>query len=132
MVAYTGNTFFLGNAAILLNEGLPNFIVKRLHDKHALSAKTIGILGMTFKANIDDKRDSLSYKLKNILEVEAKKVLCSDVYVHEEGFVSPEVLIRDSDIVVVGAPHREYAGLRIPEEKVLVDTWNFFGRGGLF
>lgn len=132
MVAYTGNTFFLGNAAILLNEGLPNFIVKRLHDKHALSSKTVGILGMTFKANIDDKRDSLSYKLKNILAVEAKKVLCSDVYVHEEGFVSPEVLIRDSDIVVVGAPHREYADLRIPEEKVLVDTWNFFHRGGLF
>lgn len=132
MVAYTGNTFFLGNAAILVNEGLPNFIIKILHDKHSLSAKTVGILGMAFKANIDDKRDSLSYKLKHLLEVEAKKVLCSDVYINDEGFVSAETLISESDIIIVGSPHREYADLKISKDKVVVDTWNFFRNGGLF
>lgn len=130
MVAYTGNTFFLGNAAMLVNEGLPNFIVRRLQEKYPLAEKTVGILGMAFKADSDDKRNSLSYKLKNLLEVDAKKVLCSDVHIAGEGFVSPEALLRGCDIVIVGTPHREYASLTIPGDKVLVDIWNFFdGRG---
>lgn len=108
LAAFNNNTFFLGHAAMLVNEGLPNFIVQRLKDRYSLRNKTVGILGMAFKADSDDKRESLSYKLKKILEIEAKKVLCSDVYIHEEGFVSAQELIRNSDIVILGAPHKRY------------------------
>jgi len=108
LAAFNNNTFFLGHAAMLVNEGLPNFIVQRLKDRYSLRDKTVGILGMAFKADSDDKRESLSYKLKKILEIEAKKVLCSDVYIHEEGFVSAQELIRNSDIVILGAPHKRY------------------------
>ena len=87
---------------------------------------------MAFKANNDDKRESLSYKLKKILEIEAKKVLWSDVYIHEDGFVSPQELVMDSDIIIVSTPHREYANLLIEHNKILVDVWNFYGKGGLF
>jgi len=131
LAAFNNNTFFLGHAAMLINEGLPNFIVQRLKDKYSLKDKTVGILGMAFKANSDDKRESLSYKLKKILEIEAKKVLCSDVYIHEEGFVSAHELIRNSDIVILGAPHKEYKDLII-NHKILVDVWNFYAKGGLF
>jgi len=131
LAAFNNNTFFLGHAAMLINEGLPNFIVQRLKDKYSLKDKTVGILGMAFKANSDDKRESLSYKLKKILEIEAKKVLCSDVYIHEEGFVSAHELIRNSDIVILGAPHKEYKDLVI-NHKILVDVWNFYAKGGLF
>lgn len=132
LAAYCNNSFFLGHAAMLINEGLPNFIVQRLKDKYSLNNRTVGILGMTFKANCDDKRESLSYKLKKILEIEAKKVLCSDVYIHEDGFVSPDELVEDSEIVILGVPHKEYAQLNIDTTKILVDIWNFFGKGGLF
>ena len=74
LAAFNNNTFFLGHAAMLVNEGLPNFIVQRLKDRYSLRNKTVGILGMAFKADSDDKRESLSYKLKKILEIEAKKV----------------------------------------------------------
>jgi UDP-N-acetyl-D-mannosaminuronic acid dehydrogenase len=131
LAAYSNNSFFLGHAAMLINEGLPNAIVQRLKDKYSLKDKTVGILGMTFKANNDDTRESLSFKLKKLLEIEAKQVLCSDVYNHEEDFVAPEDLIRNADIVILGTPHKEYANLHI-KEKVLVDVWNFFGEGGLF
>jgi UDP-N-acetyl-D-mannosaminuronic acid dehydrogenase len=87
---------------------------------------------MAFKANSDDKRESLSYKLRKILEIEAKKVLCSDVYINEPGFVSPEKLIKEADIIILGAPHREYNDLAIDAHKNLIDVWNFYGRGGLF
>jgi UDP-N-acetyl-D-mannosaminuronic acid dehydrogenase len=132
LAAYSNNTFFLGHAAMLINEGLPNFIVQRLKDKYSVKDKTVGILGMAFKANNDDKRESLSYKLKIILEIEAKKVLCSDVYFYEDGFVSSDDLVKDADIVILATPHREYSNLVIDDDKILVDVWNFYGKGGLF
>jgi len=132
LAAFSNNNFFLGHAAMLINEGLPNFIVQRLKEKFPLNEKTVGILGMSFKANNDDKRDSLSYKLKKILEIEAQKVLCSDVYIKEPGFISPKNLIEEADIVILGSPHREYHEFKIPKDKILVDVWNSFGRGGNF
>lgn len=58
-----------------------------------------------------DQRESLSYKLKKILEIEAKKVLCSDVNIDEEGFVVPAELINHSDIILLATPHKEYKDL---------------------
>ncbi len=132
LAAFSNNSFFLGHAAMLINEGLPNFIVQRLKDKYYLKDKTVGILGMAFKANNDDRRESLSYKLKKILEIEAKKTLCTDVYIHEDGFVSAEELVTNSDIIILATPHREYTNLFIGDDKILVDVWNFYGKGGLF
>jgi UDP-N-acetyl-D-mannosaminuronic acid dehydrogenase len=132
LAAFSNNNFFLGHAAMLVNEGLPNFIVQRLKDKYGIQDKTVGILGMAFKADNDDKRESLSYKLKKILEMEAKRVLCTDVYIQEDGFVSPEKLIADSDIIIVGTAHKQYASLSIGDSKILVDMWNLYNKGGLF
>jgi UDP-N-acetyl-D-mannosaminuronic acid dehydrogenase len=129
---YANNTFFLGHSSMLVNEGLPNFIVQKLKSKYALRDKTVGILGMAFKANNDDNRESLSYKLKKILEIEAKAVLCSDVYIREPDFVTAGFLIENADIIVLGTPHREYASLAISDDRILVDVWNFYGKGGLF
>jgi UDP-N-acetyl-D-mannosaminuronic acid dehydrogenase len=132
LAAFSNNSFFLGHAAMLINEGLPNFIVQRLKEKYDLKDKIVGILGMAFKANSDDIRESLSYKLRKLLEMEAKKVLCSDVYISERGFVSADDIISSSDLVILATPHREYADLYIDNRKILVDVWNFYGRGGLF
>lgn len=131
IASFDNNKFFLGHAAMLINEGLPNFLVQMLKEKYSLQDKVVGILGMAFKANIDDKRESLSYKLKKILEIEAGKVLCSDEYIHEEGFVTADELIKNSDIIILGAPHKKYKDLII-KDKILVDVWNFYGKGGLF
>jgi UDP-N-acetyl-D-mannosaminuronic acid dehydrogenase len=116
---------------MLINEGLPNFIVQHLKEKHDVSDKVIGILGMAFKGNSDDRRESLSYKLKKILEIEAKKVLCSDIYIKESEFVSATTLIRDADIIILAAPHKGYSELKI-KNKIVVDIWNFWGKGGAF
>ena len=132
IAAHTNNSFFLGHAAMLINEGLPNFIVQKLKEKYTLKEKKVGILGMSFKADNDDKRESLSYKLKKILEIESKEVLCSDVYIQSDGFVSAQNLISAADIVILGTPHKEYAKMEFNERPILVDIWNFYGKGGLF
>ncbi|KPK74340.1 MAG: nucleotide sugar dehydrogenase [Phycisphaerae bacterium SM23_30] len=132
LAAFSNNCFFLGHAAMLINEGLPNFVIQKLKDKYSLGDLRVGILGMAFKPDNDDKRESLSYKLKKMLEIEAKEVLCTDVYIQEAGFVSAEELIEKSDVIIVATPHGEYAGLAIDDAKILVDVWSYFGRGGLF
>ncbi len=129
LAAFNNNRFYLGHAAMLVNEGLPNYLVDRLKLRVDLSTKSVGVLGMAFKANSDDKRESLSYKLRKVLAFESKEVFCSDVYISEAGFVSAEDLIAKSDIVIVGAPHREYRHLDIPPSKMVVDIWNIWGNG---
>lgn len=133
LAAYSNNNFFLGHSAMLINEGLPNFIVQRLKEKYFLQDKVVGILGMAFKGDSDDMRESLSYKLKKIFEIEAKEVLCTDPFVKDKLFVDADEVLSKSDIIVVGAPHSAYRGMKIDDtSKIIVDVWNFFGKGGYF
>ncbi len=125
LAAFSQNNFFLGHAAMLINEGLPMFLVEQLR-RHDLSSKRVAILGMAFKAESDDQRDSLSYKLKKLLEVEALEVLCTDPYVSDPSLVPLETAIKQADIIIVGAPHAVYRQVGIPSEKIVVDAWSFF------
>ena len=83
LASFYRNQFGLGFQAMLVNEGLPQFIVDRLDAAYPLEQMTVGLLGMAFKAESDDPRFSLSYKLKNILAFRAKAVLTTDPYVQE-------------------------------------------------
>ncbi len=91
---------------------------------------TVGILGMTYKPESDDTRESLSYKLRKILVRHAATVLCTDPYVTDPTFVGPEELVERSDLVVVGTPHAAFASLDL-HGKPLVDIWDLYGRGRL-
>jgi UDP-N-acetyl-D-mannosaminuronic acid dehydrogenase len=133
LAAYSNNTFFLGHAAMLINEGLPNFIVQMLKEKYSLADKVVGILGMAFKGDSDDIRESLSYKLKKILEIDSKKVLCTDPFVKDANLISIDEVIAHSDILILGAPHSLYKQIKIDfSSKYFVDIWDFFGKGGSF
>ena len=125
--AFSGNNFFLGHAAMLVNEGLPNFIVDKLRRADGnLSQKTVAILGMAFKGDSDDKRESLSYKLRNLLHVEVKKVLCTDPFVPDPSVVPLEQAIAEADIIILGAPHSVYRHIALPQGKTEVDVWGFW------
>ena len=117
------NSFFLGHAAMLVNEGLPNYLVRRAAAKYDLRSLTVGILGMTFKPDCDDPRDSLSYKLKKTLAFEAKEVLCADPYLERPWILSAEEVIKRSGLVFIGTPHSEYKSLDF-RGKPVIDVWN--------
>lgn len=123
--AFSSNNFFLGHAAMLVNEGLPNFIVTQLRSE-GLSKSTVAILGMAFKGDSDDNRSSLSYKLKKLLQVEARNVLCTDPFVSDPRFVSVEQAIEKADVIILGAPHSAYRDLKFPPGKKVVDVWGFW------
>jgi UDP-N-acetyl-D-mannosaminuronic acid dehydrogenase len=121
--AFASNNFHLGRSAMIINEGLPGFLISRLKSAHDLITMTVGILGMAFKAESDDPRESLSYKLRKNLLVEAKEVLCSDEYIRDDRFIPKDELIRRSDIVIIGAPHTAYRSIDF-KGKIIVDVWN--------
>ena len=86
---------------------------------------SINILGLTFKAETDDIRDSLSIKLINLLKKKKLKTLQSDeYYFNKDSSVDKKYLIKKSDIIIIGAPHRAYKNIRFPKNKVVVDIWD--------
>ncbi len=125
--AFSNNRFFLGHSAMLVNEGLPDFVVQQLKKKFNLIEKKVGILGMAFKANSDDKRESLSYKLRKVLQMFARNVLCSDPFINDPSFVSEEQLIDESDIIILAVPHSKYKELDF-KGKYVYDIWGFVSK----
>lgn len=123
LATFYKNNFRLGRSAMEVNEGLPGFIVQKLKRKFNLRKSVVGILGMAFKADIDDKRDSLSYKLYKILRSNGARVLCSDEYIKDPSFVSKKELLKSSDITIIGVPHSTYRSLRFPKNMEVIDLW---------
>jgi UDP-N-acetyl-D-mannosaminuronic acid dehydrogenase len=123
LAAFNNNGFMLGHASMMVNEGLPKYLVDQIEKEHDLSTMTVGVLGMAFKAESDDIRSSLSYKLKRLLRLKAERVLCTDPFVTVDPDLMPlEDVVAAADLLVVGAPHAVYRDLRptVPT----VDIWN--------
>jgi UDP-N-acetyl-D-mannosaminuronic acid dehydrogenase len=124
--AFYKNQFSLGYAAMLVNESMPQFIADRIAARFRLSEITVGLLGMAFKADIDDPRSSLSYKLKKLLGLQARDVLTTDPYVQNDSDLLPlEEVVAKSDVLVLCAPHAVYRSLDL-QGKFSVDIWNFW------
>jgi UDP-N-acetyl-D-mannosaminuronic acid dehydrogenase len=129
LAAFTSDHFPLGQAAMQINEGMPAYIVTALERRHgSLRGRTIGILGMAFKAESDDIRASLSFKLRKLLEWTGARVLCADPYVTDDRLSPLEEVLERSEMLVIGAPHRAYRSLDLSGREV-VDIWNATGEG---
>ena len=121
--AFYNHRFKLGHAAMSVNEGIPIFIIKKLQKKFDLRKKTVGVLGLTFKAETDDIRDSLSIKLVKLLELKKIKTLQSDEFYKNKKNISKNDLVKKSDIIILATPHKAYKRLKIKKNKTVVDIW---------
>lgn len=128
LAAFNNNNFALGHTSMIINEGLPLYVVSKLEERYDMKDMTVGLLGMAFKGESDDIRDSLSYKLKHILEFKANAVLCTDPYVSvDDDLVPLEEVLDKADLLIIGAPHKDYASL--PVQTPVVDIWGLTGNG---
>jgi UDP-N-acetyl-D-mannosaminuronic acid dehydrogenase len=127
--AFTSDHFPMGQAAMQVNEGLPAYLVSAMQRRYGtLQGKTIGILGMAFKAESDDTRASLSFKLRKLLTWAGATVVCTDPYVQDHRLSPLQDTIDQSDVIVLGVPHTAYRGLALGGRDV-VDVWGALGGG---
>jgi len=124
--AFTPDRFPMGQAAMQINEGLPNYIVDSLNTRQPLAGRTMGILGMAFKGESDDPRASLSYKLRKLAAFKGAKVICTDPYINDESFLPLDRVLKEADLLVIAAPHRVYGQLDLKGREV-VDVWGITG-----
>lgn len=128
LAAFSHNHFMLGHSAMLINEGLPSHLIELARREADLSQKKVGILGMAFKAESDDPRDSLAYKLRKLLALEAREVLCTDPFVPDGTLLPLERVLAEADVLFVATPHKAYRELPPIEGKLVIDVWNCLRR----
>ena len=111
-----------------INEGFTNWIVDIIEEiTYVSQARRVGILGMAFKANNDDTRYSLSFKLKKILEAKGFEIVEYDPLVNSGSLPHK---IPQCEVVVVMAPHDvfdgEFYSSFINVGTVIIDIWRHF------
>ncbi len=123
-----------------VNESVPLFLVEGLRTRlGSLDGKKVAVLGLAFKADTDDQRDSLSHKLIRLLERELADVAVHDPHVSLPTASFDQAII-DADAVIIATDHSEF---RRPEvlsaltdgarnQALLVDPWNCFGQYEVF
>jgi UDP-N-acetyl-D-mannosaminuronic acid dehydrogenase len=120
--AFHRQNFALGHSAMLINETLPDFLVDQAKREHKLAGMRVGILGMAFKADNDDMRESLAYKLRKLLVYENATVLCTDPYIKDPAFLPLEKVVAASQLLFIGCPHSAYHSLDL-RGRAVVDCW---------
>ena len=123
-----------------VNEGVPLFLVEGVKRRTgSLNGRKVAVLGLTFKRDTDDERDSLSPKLIRLLERELADVAVCDPHAATPTQALEEA-VRDADVVIVATNHSEFSGpvtlqqirALAADDCLLVDPWNSLGTSQVF
>lgn len=120
-----------------INEALPLFILKKLHERVTLRHKKITLLGLAFKPEIDDIRESLSFKIRKALIREQAQIVLHDPYVkdypHQEIIHDLKKALVGAQIVIIATRHKVYEKKKkeiiknLDKNTYICDIWNIFG-----
>jgi UDP-N-acetyl-D-mannosaminuronic acid dehydrogenase len=134
----TGPGMLLGVSRV--HESVPLFLVDGVKRRlGSLRERRVAVLGLAFKRDTDDERDSLSHKLVRLLEREL-----ADVAIHDPMVATPtagfDEAVTGADVVIVATNHSAYStpealraiAERAAEDCLVVDPWNAFGAAQVF
>src|SRR5947209_17679892 len=123
-----------------VTESVPLVLVEGVKPRiGALASRKVAVLGLTFKRDTDDERDSLSPKLIRLLERELADVSVCDP--HAPTPTQPlEEAVNGADVVVVATNHSDFEAPsavgtvleQTGENCLLVDPWNALGSHQVF
>jgi UDP-N-acetyl-D-mannosaminuronic acid dehydrogenase len=118
-----------------VHETMPLFLVRGVKSRlgGSLRGRKVAVLGLAFKRDSDDVRDSLSFKLIRLLERELAHVARHDPHVPNESEPLPDAL-DGADVVIIATNHSEFERLaeQLPAGALVVDPWNVTGAGAVF
>jgi UDP-N-acetyl-D-mannosaminuronic acid dehydrogenase len=116
-----------------VHESMPLFLVEGLKRRLGGSLRDckVAVLGLTFKRDSDDMRDSLSAKLIRLLERELAHISRHDPFAQSEPL---DDAVRGAQAVIVATNHSAYDDVlgKLPQDVLLVDPWNATGAGEVF
>jgi len=122
-----------------INDNMPSYILnktKRIFERHNIIDPVVAILGVAYKGNIDDTRDTPALKLIKLCEKEGWKVKISDPYVQrfEYPLLSLEDAVQGSDLMIIETDHICYQSLDseylsgLMQNKIIIDTRNILNK----
>ncbi len=120
------------STALTINDTMPSHVVKQVEREIKLlklQKPVIGILGLSYKKNVDDTRESPGFPIIKKLQ-ETFSVMITDPYVtHSPAMTitSLEEVLHSADVIVLITDHDEYTSCNFssyPNISVVLDTRN--------
>src|SRR3989344_5958753 len=119
-----------------LNESVPAYLIEKIKETKNLENAKVAILGLTFKKNSDDTRNSLSFKARKIFAAEGSQVMLHDPYINSE---SIDKVLKKADVVFIAMNHDYYKDMdknvlksSIKKDALICDIWNMSGLNKIF
>jgi UDP-N-acetyl-D-mannosaminuronic acid dehydrogenase len=117
-----------------INERIPNYLIEQIAAQKNLEDTKVAILGLAFKKNSDDNRDSLSYKIIKILNSLGAKPMAHDPFIPSSNF---ETVLDQAEVIIIATNHDHYKNLGLKEitklthqkNVIVCDIWNLFETG---
>ena len=114
-----------------INETVPAYLIEQARRLKRMEGAKAVVLGLAFKKDIDDPRNSLSYKLRKLLLAEGANVHLHDPLIPSEPL---EEALRGADFIFVGMNHDAFRALTLDglrrqarPDALVCDIWNLFG-----
>tara|TARA_Y100000310_G_scaffold313699_1_gene362368 strand:+ start:4554 stop:5822 length:1269 start_codon:yes stop_codon:yes gene_type:complete len=123
------------NLAREINNNMPDYTVNLLEKELQKLKKTIknakiGVLGLAYKANVDDIRESPALKIIEILKAKNADILVFDPYVKRDTHAKNlDELMQKSDYIILATDHNEFKNvdldkLKTNNIKIIIDGRN--------
>lgn len=118
-----------------INQSTPVYLINKLKELTSLRSKKVVILGLSFKADIDDPRESLALTAKNAFSREGARTIIHDPLIRPYD-TDVYLALQNADIIFVATRHKEYSEINhkkvkqvCAKDSLVCDIWNVFGKG---
>ena len=111
-----------------INNNMPHYTIELLENelkklKKSLKGAKVGVLGLAYKADVDDVRESPSFEIINILKTKSADVFVFDPHVNKGSNVKNlDELLNKSDYLILVTDHSEFRNMdlnNLKKQKIL-------------
>ena len=114
-----------------VNESIPQHVINKIKQVEGnLFGKKIGILGVSFKSDSDDLRNSPSVKLVELLKAAGVIIKTHDPFIKDT--LSLDEVLESSDIIIIATNHSKFKDIKKEiqnsKPKIIYDVWNLYNK----
>ena len=119
-----------------INDHMPSFVANKVENilSSVEGSKVVTILGITYKANVDDMRESPILELVDLLKSKNCGIRVVDPHIKEHDYLFKDIYkaVQNSDLLLLGVNHFEFRHLdfkkiyKLMRNKYILDTRNYW------